>query len=126
MSKGVNNVQLLGNVGRDVETNATKTGLLVANISIATNERQKSGNEWKDHTEWHAVTAFGRTAEIARDYLHKGSQVFITGKLRTTSWEDDHQVKRYRTGIIADDLILLDGAPGRPPEPPPEAYEGTF
>jgi single-strand DNA-binding protein len=126
MSKGVNTVTLLGNVGRDVETRSTQTGLLVANISLATNERQKSGNEWKDHTEWHAVTAFGRTAEIARDYLHKGSQVFVTGKLRTTSWEDDKQVKRYRTNIIVDDLVLLDGASNRPPEPPTEAYEGQF
>jgi single-strand DNA-binding protein len=126
MSKGVNKVTILGNVGRDIETRTTQTGLLVATVTVATNERQKSGNEWKDHTEWHHVTLFGRMAEIARDYLKKGSQVFIEGKLRTTSWEDDHQVKRYRTGIIADELTLLGGAQDRPPEPPVEAYEGAF
>jgi single-strand DNA-binding protein len=126
MSKGVNTVMLLGNVGREVETRTTQTGLLVANLSVATNERQKSGNEWKDHTEWHYVTLFGRMAEIARDYLHKGSKVFISGKLRTTSWEDEHQVKRFRTCIIADVLNLLDGAQDRPPEPPADAYEAQF
>jgi single-strand DNA-binding protein len=125
MSKSVNRVTLLGNVGQPPEIRTTGTGLIVANLSVATNERVKQGNEWKDHTEWHRLTFFGRLAEVVRDYVKKGSKIYCEGKLRTTSW-DDKGTTRYSTGITADELILLDGAPDRPPTPPPDAYSSDF
>jgi single-strand DNA-binding protein len=128
MSKSVNSVTLLGNLGQPVEVRSTQTGI-VANISLATNERKKVRDNWEDHTEWHRVVVFGKLAEIARDYLKKGSKLYVTGRLRTTSWADDHQVKRHSTNIVADELILLDGPQGdgnRPPQPPADSCGDRF
>jgi single-strand DNA-binding protein len=126
MSKSVNSVTLLGNIGQAPESKNLGNGGTLTMVSVATNERKKSGETWVDHTEWHSVVLFGRLAEIAKQYLRKGSKVYISGRLRTTSWEDDHQVKRWKTNIVADDLILLDGATDRQPEVPANAYSEGF
>lgn len=128
MSKSVNSVTLLGNVGQPPETKASQNGTLRTTVSIATNERKKVPNsdKWEDHTEWHSVILFGRLAEIARDYLRKGSKVYISGRLRTISWEDDTQQKRWKTSVVAEELVLLDSKDAGPAKVPDEAYSGAF
>jgi single-strand DNA-binding protein len=109
MAKGVNKVLLLGNVGKDPEIRATAGGLAVANFSLATADRAKDpqGN-WTDKTEWHTLVALGRTAEIVRDYVKKGTQLYIEGKLQTRSWDDKTSgEKKYRTEILVNELTLL-------------------
>jgi single-strand DNA-binding protein len=109
MAKSVNKVILLGNVGKDPEIRSTPGGTMVASFSIATTERQKdaSGN-WTDKTEWHNLVAFSKLAEIVRDYVKKGSKLYIEGRLSTRNWEDkDTKKKVYRTEIIVNDLSLL-------------------
>ena len=114
MARGVNKVILIGNLGNDPEIKATAGGNPVTNIRIATNEswRDKSTGEQKDHTEWHRVVFFGRLAETARDYLKKGRQVYIEGRLRTRKWQDNDGKDRYSTEIIADEMQMLGGSPG--------------
>ena len=109
MAKSVNKVILLGNVGKDPEIRSTPGGTMVASFSIATSERQKdaSGN-WTDKTEWHNLVAFTKLAEIVRDYVKKGSKLYIEGRLNTRNWEDKETKKKlYRTEIIVNDLSLL-------------------
>ena len=111
MAKSVNKVILLGNVGKDPEIRSTGGGTMVANFTLATSDRQKdaSGN-WQDRTEWHNLVAFTRLAEIVRDYVKKGSKLYVEGKIRTRSWDDKESgQKRYRTEIIVNDLSLLSG-----------------
>jgi single-strand DNA-binding protein len=111
MAKSVNKVILLGNVGKDPEIRSTPGGVMVANFTLATSDRAKDqqGN-WQDKTEWHTLVAFNRTAEIIRDYVKKGSKLYIEGKLQTSSWDDKTTgAKRYRTEIIVNDLSLLSG-----------------
>ena len=115
MAKGVNKVFLLGNVGKDPEIRSTAGGMIVASFSLATADRQKDqqGN-WQDKTEWHNLVAFSRTAEIVRDYVKKGTQLFIEGKIQTRSWDDkDSGQKKYRTEILINEMSLLGGGPGR-------------
>ena len=111
MAKSVNKVILLGNVGKDPEIRATPGGVTVANFTLATSDRQKDAQgNWQDRTEWHNLKAFNRTAEIVRDYVKKGSKLYIEGKITTNSWDDkDSGQKRYRTEIIVFDLSLLSG-----------------
>jgi len=111
MSKGINKSFLLGNVGKDPEIRSTAGGSLVASFSLATADRQKDGQgNWQDKTEWHDLVAFNRTAEIVRDYVKKGTQLFIEGKIQTRSWDDKETgQKRYRTEIFVYDLTLLGG-----------------
>ncbi len=109
--RSVNKVILLGNLGKDPEVKYTPSGTPVAKFSLATNERfkDKDGN-WQDRTEWHNVTAWARTAEIAGEYLKKGSKVYIEGSLRTHSWDDKTSgQKKYMTEIIVTDLVMLSG-----------------
>jgi len=109
--KSVNKVILLGNLGKDPEVKYTPQGTPVAKFSLATNERfkDKDGN-WQDRTEWHNITAWARTAEIAGEYLKKGSKVYIEGSLRTHSWDDKQSgQKKYMTEIVVNDLVLLSG-----------------
>lgn len=109
--KSVNKVILLGNLGKDPEVKYTPQGTPVAKFSLATNERfkDKDGN-WQDRTEWHNITAWSRTAEIAGEYLKKGNKVYIEGSLRTHSWDDKQTgQKKYMTEIIVNDLVLLGG-----------------
>jgi single-strand DNA-binding protein len=111
MAKSVNKVILLGNVGKDPEIRSTPGGTMVANFTLATSDRQKDAQgNWQDRTEWHNLVAFGRTAEIIRDYVKKGAKLFIEGKIQTRSWDDKESgQKRYRTEIIVNDLSLLSG-----------------
>ena len=113
MAKGVNKVLLLGNVGKDPEIRATANGMTVATFSLATADRAKdSTGNWVDKTEWHNLVAFQRTAEIVRDYVKKGTQLFIEGKIQTRSWDDKESgQKKYRTEILVNELTLLGGKP---------------
>jgi len=115
MAKGVNKVFLLGNVGKDPEIRTTAGGMTVASFSLATAERAKDAQgNWADNTEWHNLVAFQRTAEIVRDYVKKGTQVFIEGKIQTRSWDDKESgQKKYRTEILINELSLLGGGAGR-------------
>jgi single-strand DNA-binding protein len=109
MAKSVNKVILLGNVGKDPEIRSTGSGAMVANLTLATSDRfQDAQGNWQDRTEWHNLVAFKRTAEIIRDYVKKGSKLYIEGKIQTRSWDDKETgAKRYRTEIIVNDLSLL-------------------
>jgi single-strand DNA-binding protein len=111
MAKSVNKVILLGNVGKDPEIKSTPGGTMVAQLTLATSDRfqDKQGN-WQDRTEWHNLVAFKRTAEIIRDYVKKGSKLYVEGRIQTSSWDDKETgAKRYRTEIIVNDLSLLSG-----------------
>jgi single-strand DNA-binding protein len=111
MAKSVNKVILLGNVGKDPEVRSTGGGTMVANFSLATSDRfQDAQGNWQDRTEWHNLVAFKRLAEIVRDYVKKGSKLYVEGKIQTRSWDDKETgVKKYRTEIIVLDLSLLSG-----------------
>ena len=111
MARSVNKVILLGNVGKDPEIRSTAGGTMVATFGLATSDRQKDAQgNWQDHTEWHNLVAFTRTAEIIRDYVKKGSKIYVEGTLRTSNWEDKQSgQKRYKTEIIVNELILLTG-----------------
>jgi single-strand DNA-binding protein len=111
MSKGVNKAILLGHVGKDPEIRSTNGGIIVASFSLATADRQKDGQgNWQDRTEWHNLVAFNRTAEIIRDYVRKGSQLLIEGKIQTRTWDDrESGQKKYRTEILIYDVTLLGG-----------------
>ena len=109
MARSVNKVTLIGNVGKDPEIRSSASGVAVANFTLATSDRfQDAQGNWQDRTEWHTLVAFKRTAEIIRDYVKKGSKLYIEGKLQTRSWDDkETNVKKYRTEIIVNDLVLL-------------------
>ena len=111
MAKSVNKVILLGNVGKDPEIRSTGGGTMVANFTLATSDRQKDAQgNWQDRTEWHNMVAFTRLAEIVRDYVKKGSKLYVEGKIQTRSWDDKETgAKKYRTEIIVNDLSLLSG-----------------
>jgi single-strand DNA-binding protein len=111
MAKSVNKVILLGNVGKDPEIRSTAGGTMVANFTLATSDRQKDAQgNWQDRTEWHNLVAFTRLAEIVRDYVKKGSKLYVEGKIQTRSWDDKESgQKRYRTEVIVNDLSLLSG-----------------
>jgi single-strand DNA-binding protein len=109
MARSVNKVTLLGNVGKDPEIRSSASGVMVANLTLATSDRyQDAQGNWQDRTEWHTLVAFKRTAEIVRDYVKKGSKLYIEGKLQTRSWDDKESgAKKYRTEIIVNELVLL-------------------
>jgi single-strand DNA-binding protein len=113
MSRGVNKVILLGNLGADPETRSMPSGMTVTNIRIATSEswKDKSSGAQQERTEWHSIALFGRLGEIAAEYLRKGSQVYVEGKLRTRKWQDKTGNDRYTTEIIADNMQMV-GARG--------------
>ena len=114
MARGINKVILIGNLGADPETRAMPSGTTVANLRIATSEswRDKQTGEQQERTEWHRVALFGRLAEIAGEYLRKGSQVYIEGSLRTRKYQDKQGNERYSTEIIGSDLQMLGGRSG--------------
>ncbi len=110
MAKGVNKVFLLGNVGKDPEIRSTAGGMTVASFTLATADRKKEGANWVDSTEWHNIVCFQRTAEIVRDYVKKGSQILVEGKITNRSWDDKESgQKRYKTEILVNELTLLGG-----------------
>jgi single-strand DNA-binding protein len=114
MARGINKVIIVGNVGGDPETRYMPSGSAVTNLTVATNEswKDKQTGEKKERTEWHRVAMFNRLAEIAAEYLRKGSQVYIEGKLRTRKWQDKDGQDRYTTEIVADEMQMLGGRGG--------------
>ncbi len=111
MARGINKVIIVGNLGQDPETRYMPSGSAVTNFTVATNEswKDKQTGEQKDRTEWHRVAMFNRLAEVAAEYLRKGSQVYIEGKLRTRKWQGQDGNDRYTTEIIADEMQMLGG-----------------
>lgn len=111
MSRGVNKVIIIGNLGNDPEVRYMPTGGAVANITVATSESwaDKQTNEKREETEWHKVVFYGRLAEIVGEYLRKGSKVYLEGKLKTRKWQDQQGVDRYTTEVIANEMQMLDG-----------------
>jgi single-strand DNA-binding protein len=141
MARGINKVILVGNLGADPETRYMPSGSAVTNLSIATSEqwKDKQSGEQKERTEWHKVAMFNRLAEISAEYLRKGSQVYIEGKLRTRKWQDRDGNDRWTTEIIADEMQMLGGRGGggsapmssgssqgqssAPPQPPADEFD---
>ena len=114
MARGINKVILVGNLGVDPETRYMPSGAAVTNIRIATSEswKDKQTGEQQERTEWHRVVFFGKVAEIAAEYLRKGSQVYIEGALRTRKWQGQDGQDRYTTEIVASEMQMLGGRGG--------------
>ena len=114
MARGVNKVILVGNLGADPETRSMPSGTTVTNIRIATSEswKDKASGAQQERTEWHSIALFGRLGEIAAEYLRKGSQVFVEGRLRTRKWQDKQGNDRFTTEIVADNMQMLGGRSG--------------
>jgi single-strand DNA-binding protein len=131
MARGVNKVILIGNLGKDPQQRAMPSGKAVVNFSIATTDqwRDKQTGENKEATEWHNIVMFDRLAEIAAEYLRKGSQVYIEGKIRTRKWQDKEGKDRYTTEIIANEMSMLGGRGagdrGSAPDRSRDRSEGT-
>jgi single-strand DNA-binding protein len=125
MARGINKVILIGNLGADPETRYMPSGGAVTNLRLATSEswKDKESGEQQERTEWHRVAMFGRLAEIAAEYLRKGSQVYIEGRLRTRKWQDNQGNDRYTTEIVASDMQMLGGRAGMG-EPPAASERG--
>lgn len=133
MSRGINKVILIGNLGQDPDCRTTPNGTTVAKINVATDEsyKDKQTGQIVPRTEWHRVAFFNRLAEIARDYLRKGSKIYVEGKLRTNKWQDESGNDRYSTEIIVSELQMLDsaqtangGANQSQPQARPQANQG--
>lgn len=143
MSRGINRVILIGNLGADPEIRYMPNNGAVANLTIATSDAwtDKSSGEKRESVEWHRLVIYQRLAEVAGEYLRKGSKIYIEGRLRTRKWQDQQGVERYTTEIIVSELQMLDGkpadAPAQQPQqrpqqpqqsrraPPPAGYQGT-
>tara|TARA_Y100001970_G_scaffold246836_1_gene315073 strand:- start:6398 stop:6814 length:417 start_codon:yes stop_codon:yes gene_type:complete len=124
----VNKVIIVGNLGQDPEGRFTPQGTAVTNLSVATNESWKNqSGEYQDRTEWHRVVMYGKMAETANEYMHKGMMVYIEGRLTTNEWEDQNQVKRKTTEIRCDNFTMLgkkgDGAQARKPQNVDETFD---
>ena len=115
MSRGVNKVIIVGNLGNDPDVKYTQDGRAIANISVATTEswKDKSSGEQQSKTEWHRIVFFNRLAEIVSEYLNKGSQVYVEGKLQTRKWQDQSGADRYTTEIVANEMQMLGGRDGQ-------------
>ncbi len=113
MSRSLNRAQIIGNLGTEPELRTLANGMSVGRLSVATSEswNDKNTGEAREETEWHRVTLWGKLAEIASQYLHKGDKVFIEGKIRTRKWQDQSGQDRYSTEIHADNLLMLGGRP---------------
>ncbi|MFH2046908.1 MAG: single-stranded DNA-binding protein [Pseudomonadota bacterium] len=107
---GLNKVMLIGRLGKDPEIRYTNAGVAIANFTIATSEdwKDKASGEKKERTEWHRIVAFGKLGEICGEYLSKGKQIYIEGRLQTRAWDDKDGNKRYTTEIVASDMQFLD------------------
>ena len=114
MARGINKVILIGNLGQDPEVRYTPNNVAVCNISVATSEgwKDKNTGEMQERTEWHRISMFRRLAEIAGEYLKKGSKVYIEGRLQTRKWQDQQGQDRYSTEVIADNMQMLDSRSG--------------
>ena len=126
----LNKVMIIGNLGKDPEIRYTQAGSSVASFNVATTERFKDKNgQQQDQTEWHRIVAWSRLAEICGEYLHKGSKVYIEGKLQTRKWTDKNGNEKYTTEIIAREMKMLDGAGKQSediPNPPPMPEDVPF
>ena len=111
MARGINKVILVGTLGADPDTRYTPSNAAVTNLSLATNEswKDKQSGEQKEKTEWHRIVMFNRLAEIASEYLRKGSQIYIEGKIQTRKWEDKEGKDRWTTEIVANEMQMLGG-----------------
>lgn len=116
----LNLCQFIGNLGADPEVRTTQSGSKVASLSLAVSERRKQGDSWVDHTEWVKVTVFGKTAEFCENYLSKGRQVYVQGRMSTRKWQDKEGKDRYTTEILANELRAL----GRKPESDSGGHSG--
>ncbi len=114
MARGVNKVILVGNLGRDPEVRYSPNGQAVANVTLATSESWKDKNtgEKQEKTEWHRIVFFGRLAEIVGEYLKKGAQIYVEGRLQTRKWQDKDGKDRYTTEIVANDMQMLGSRSG--------------
>ena len=124
----VNKVIIVGNLGQDPEGRFTPQGTAVTNLSVATNESWRNQNgEYQDRTEWHRVVMYGKMAETANEYMHKGMMVYIEGRLQTNEWEDQNQVKRKTTEIRCDNFTMLgkkgEGAQAKKPQSTDETFD---
>lgn len=124
-SRGINKVILIGNLGTDPEVRFLPSGSAVANVSVATNDawKDKQSGELQERTEWHRVVLFNRLAEIAKDYLKKGSKIYLEGRLQSRKWTDKDGIERYTTEIVATEMQMLDsrGTGAGNMSPPPFA-----
>ncbi len=107
MANGVNKVTLIGNLGRDPEVRYTQSGTAVCNITVAIGERRKDGDEWKEHTEWVNCVCFGKTAENVGQYLSKGRQVYVDGRMQTRKYQDKNGQDRWTTEVVANQVLFL-------------------
>jgi len=125
MSRGINKVILVGNLGQDPEVRHTPAGTVVTTISVATAEnwKDKDGNK-QERTEWNRVVFFGKLAEVAGEYLKKGSQVYVEGKLRTNKWQAKDGTDRYTTEIMANEMQMLGGGNSQPSSQSPKTQGG--
>jgi single-strand DNA-binding protein len=114
MARGINKVIIIGNLGADPEVRYTPSGSAVTNIRVATTEawKDKQSGEMQERTEWHRIVLYNRLAEIAGEYLRKGSKVYIEGSLRTNKWQDQSGNERYTTEIVANSMQMLDSRSG--------------
>jgi single-strand DNA-binding protein len=130
-SRGVNKVILIGNLGAEPDVRFTPGGVAVANVRIATSEswRDKQSGELTERTEWHRLVFFGRLAEVVKDYVHKGSKIYVEGRLQTRKWQGQDGQDRYTTEIVCNEMQMLDGrgegggGGGREPREPREQRE---
>mgnify|MGYP000441733847 CR=1 FL=1 len=126
--KGVNKAIIVGTLGQDPETRYSQNGSAITNLSVATNEswKDKNSGEKKESTEWHRIVMFGKLAEIASQYLKKGSSAYFEGKIKTRKWNDDNGVTRYTTEIVAHEMQMLGGKQERPTDyvEPPSDHGG--
>ena len=127
MPKGVNKVILVGFLGQDPDVKTSQGGMVFATLSVATNSNVKEGDGWVEKTEWHRVVVFSKLAEICRDYLKKGGQVYIEGRLQTRKWQDQQGQDRWTTEVVASEMLMVGGKGnggenggnnGQPPPPP--------
>jgi single-strand DNA-binding protein len=131
-SRGVNKVILIGHLGADPEVRYSASGVAMTTLSLATNEnwQDKQTNEWQERTEWHRLVLYRRHAEVAGQYLRKGSQIYVEGRLQTRKWQDQNGMDRYTTEIVVLDMQMLGGrgesttaqyhaTPAYVPQPPP-------
>jgi len=127
MARGVNKVILVGNLGADPETRYTASGAAVTNVRMATTDvwRDKQSGEQQERTEWHRVVFFGRLAEIAAEYLRKGSQCYVEGRIQTRKWQGQDGQDRWTTEIVANDMQMLGGRGGGGAAPPQETGSDT-
>jgi len=122
---GVNKVIIIGNLGRDPEVRYAQSGMAICKLSVAVTERVKDGDAWKDATEWFRVTVFGKTAENAGQYLQKGRQVYVEGRLKTEKYKDKDGVEKTSTEVVANTLTFLGGGTQNAVDAPaPQKSEG--